>query len=96
LRELVMPNLFVVAVKEYNINMRGRVGPHGDVGTAVSQGQAKRGGLGLGIADMKDQVITVGALRPVLTSIPAVLRAKAIIDFRASCGSALCLVLSAS
>ena len=86
--EFVMPELFVVAIEQHDINMRGRMRPDRDVGTAVSQSQAKRKGLGLGIADMETQVITVGAVRPVLTSMPAVLRAKAIMVLRASCGSA--------
>ena len=86
----------VFAIEQHHINMRCCSRMHGDIGTTVTQGQAKRKWLGLGIANMKSQVITVGAARPVWASMLAAWRAKAIIEFNASCGSAWCFAASAS
>jgi hypothetical protein len=88
--------LLSVSVEKHNIDMRCLSRMHSDVCTTVSKGQPKWKRFGLGIANMKGQVITVGSARPVWASMPAAFRAKAIIDFNASCGSAWCLLLSAS
>ena len=72
--EFVMPDL-LIAIEQRHVHMGCGSRMHGDVGAAISQGEAKRKRLGLGISNVECQVITVGAVRPVCASMPAALRA---------------------
>ena len=51
--QFVMPDFGAVSIEQHDVDALGRAGVHGDVGTAVSQGQAKWKGFCLGGADME-------------------------------------------
>ena len=75
---------FSRAVENTDIYLRGVTRNHRDVGAITGQRQPKGGGRTLSLRQMADQVITVGAARPVRFSICGMERDRAMRSAKAS------------
>jgi hypothetical protein len=95
-REPMMPFLNTGDVKKTQVYVAGAWGMYGDIGAAISERQAKRIWLCLGISDVKLQVITVGSKRPVWPAISGMMLASLMSKASAACGSWSCFVTSTS
>jgi hypothetical protein len=94
--EPMMPFLNTGGIEKAQVYVAGVCGMDGDIGATIAERQAKRIWLCPGVSDVKLQVITVGAERPVWPAISGMVLASLMSEASAACGSWSCFVTSAS